>query len=403
MRRAATVTPLLLAAALALPAHEQEFGDPIPGTGHVGDPVVPVAGKVLDFAAHRVALLSWLTPQDLSGRVERANDVWGYVSPAGREYAIIGLESGTAFVEITDPLLPRLVGLIPGAESTWRDMAVYRDHAYSVNESGNGIQVIDLGRIDRGQIRLVREVRTDGLETAHNITVNEDSGYAYLSGSNLANGGLVALDLKDPSRPRLERGSWPFFYIHDLLAVTYDTRRHAGREIVYAFAAGAGLHIIDATDKDNMFTVAELRYPGLRYAHSGALSSNRKFLYLNDELDELNVRDQPGGVPVTNTYIFHVKNFERPRYLKRFSNGLLSTDHNSMVTGKRLFAANYTSGLRIFDIRVAKRPRESSFLDTYPEGDFPGFAGAWGVYSDLPSGNVLVSDIQRGLFVLRPQ
>jgi hypothetical protein len=43
---------------------------------------------------------------------------------------------------------------------------------------------------------------------------------------------------------------------------------------------------------------------------------------------------------------------------------------------------------------------EAAFFDTVPANDAVGFAGAWSVYPYLPSGTVLVSDIENGLFVL---
>ena len=92
---------------------------------------------------------AWLSPVDMVGEPVTANDIWGYTSPRGREYAIVGLATGTAFVEITDADNPVTVAFIRGAASLWRDMAVYDEFAYSVNEGGDGVQIIDLRRIDR--------------------------------------------------------------------------------------------------------------------------------------------------------------------------------------------------------------------------------------------------------------
>ncbi|MDH3745069.1 MAG: choice-of-anchor B family protein [Acidobacteriota bacterium] len=386
----------LLATALVL-AHEQEFGEALPGTGHVGDPLLPVDGQILDFAAENVAMLSWLTPEDISGGVQRANDVWGYVSPSGREYAIVGLQAGTAFIEVTDPINPKVIEIIPGAESIWRDMAVYKSYAYSVNETDGGMQIIDLSRIDRGKVRLRGNLTAGGLSRAHNISINEDSGFAYLSGSNLADGGLVAIDLANPLEPVLETGTWPFAYIHDMQVVSYTKGGNAGREIAFAFAADTGVQIIDVTNKANPFTVSTVRYPGIAYTHSGWLDRKRKFLFVNDELDELD-----RTVNQTTTYVLKVKDLENPRFVKAFSNGMESIDHNCMVVGKRLYEANYTTGLRVFDVTKPKKAREMAHFDTYPETDHAEFAGAWGVYAALPSGVVLISDVQRGLFVLLP-
>jgi hypothetical protein len=35
----------------------------------------------------------------------RGNDIWGWTDPLdGREYALVGRNDGTAFVDVTDPL-----------------------------------------------------------------------------------------------------------------------------------------------------------------------------------------------------------------------------------------------------------------------------------------------------------
>ncbi len=369
----------------------------VPGPGFTGGPRLPGAdGRIFDFPARSVALLSWLTSEDLSGRLQNTNDVWGYVSPSGREYAIVGLLRGTAFVEVTDPTAPVVLKVIPGPHSIWRDMKVNGEFAYVVNETGGGVQIIDLRKIDKGKVRLHGTFQEGGLRTAHNISINEDTGFAYLSGSNLANGGLVALDLADPESPRMTPDTWPLVYIHDMQVVTWKKGPYAGREIAFAFAARDGLQILDVTDKSNLALISEVRYPGLTYCHSGGLNKKQRFVFVNDELDE---RDDP-SVGTTSTYIVHVRELDRPRFKRRFTNKRSSTDHNSMVNGNFLFLSSYTAGLRVYNVKRPRFPREVGHLDTHPEADTIGFDGAWGVFAGFPSGAVLISDIQRGLLVL---
>jgi choice-of-anchor B domain-containing protein len=384
-------------------AHEIKLvGDPLPGSGYTAGALAPTAGKVLDFPAEGVELLSWLTSADMTGEVQQANDIWGYVSPSGREYAIIGIFNGTAFVEVTDPERPHVVKLVPGPGSAWRDIAVYREYAYIVNETGGGVQIVDLRKIDRGKVRKRGTVTSEGLLTAHNISINAASGYAYLSGSNLAGGGLVALDLSDPVAPVLKPEAWAEHYVHDALVVTFDRGPRAGREIAFAFAAESGVQIVDVTDKADMHTVANVRYPGLAYCHSGWIDRKGSFLLVNDELDEIHEADHDPEEATSRTYILNVRNLERARHVKTVTNGVTSIDHNTMTRGKRLYAANYQSGFRVFNARRPTRLREIAFFDTYPEADDVQFAGAWGVFSDFPSGIVVVSDINRGLFVFLP-
>ena len=64
----------------------------------------PIEGSVAGtFDSNGVTLRSWLPLAQLSAPSTSANSCWGYISPAGREYAIIGLSDGTAFVDITNP------------------------------------------------------------------------------------------------------------------------------------------------------------------------------------------------------------------------------------------------------------------------------------------------------------
>ena len=373
------------------------FPEPFVGPGIAGAPGLVAARAALQFDSSGVRLLSWLTTRDLNGSPTAGSDIWGYVSPSGREYAIVGLQRGTAFVDITRPNRPDVLQVIKGGSSAWRDMAVYDEFAYSVNERGDGLQVIDLRDIDAGNVKLRQNLQQSGLETSHNVFVNEQSGYLYLLGSNLSRGGLVAVDLADPLNPVIEPINWNVTYVHDVQVVTLKKGKNAGREIAFAFTGPMGLHIIDVTDKANPKTISNLRYKNATYGHSGALAPSYKFLYINDELDERS----NATVKQLTTYVVKVKNLAKPRLLRAVVQDTEAIDHNSMVAGTNLYMSAYTAGLRVMSIKNRKRPRVTGFFDTYPADDSATFTGAWGVFAGFPSGNVIVSDVERGLFVLR--
>jgi choice-of-anchor B domain-containing protein len=388
---------LATAAGASHEGHEPP-GQPIGGSGYSGgEPISPgSSGAALEFPARKVALLSWLTSEELSGRAQPANDIWGYVSPSGREYAVIGLQRGTAVVEVTDPLRPTVVSFARGPSSFWRDIKTYGEFAYVTNETKRGVQVLDLREVDAGRVRRRGYVRDFGLATAHNLALDPASGWAYLAGSNLSGGGLVAMDLADPRRPRLPAGArWPDHYVHDMLAVTYTSGPYAGREIVFAFSGFDGIDILDVTDKANIVRLSNLVYPGLGYCHSGALHRDGTTLYVNDEGDE--IRDLAENA---TTYVVDVSRLEEPRFLRAVDSGRPSIDHNSMVQGRFLLGAQYAAGLRVFRAQPARQPRQTGWFDTHPEDDERTFSGAWGVHSELPSGTILISDIERGLFAL---
>lgn len=353
----------------------------------------------VEFDASRVTLSSRIPVDEFPSGSTSANDVWGYVSPAGREYAIIGLNDGTGFVDVTDPQNPVIVADIPDAHSLWSDVAVYQQYAYNVNENDGGMQIIDLTRIDDGIVALVGALTQDGFRRAHNVFVNSESGYAYLCGANSPTSGLVAVDVHVPDNPVMV-GIWEEAYAHDVYVVSYDDCPYSGRtgpcEIAFAFAGGTGLKIVDVTVKTEMTTISTLDYPNLAYCHQGWLSDDRRHLFMGDEADESRFN------LTTTTHLVNVEDLGNPQYIGSFTNGRSSIDHNLMVRGHFVFEANYTSGLRIYDVSDINTIQEIAYFDTHPEGNTRTFAGAWGVFAGFPSGLVVVSDMQRGLFVLDP-
>ena len=85
------------------------------------------------FEAENVTLLSHVDLGDFGSKF--AEDCWGYVSPSGREYAIIGLSQGTGFVEITDPVNPVIVDIVL-TPNQGRDMKVFENYVISSSDSG---------------------------------------------------------------------------------------------------------------------------------------------------------------------------------------------------------------------------------------------------------------------------
>ncbi|MCH8334023.1 choice-of-anchor B family protein, partial [Candidatus Sumerlaeota bacterium] len=205
----------------------------------------------------------------------------------------------------------------------------------------------------------------------------------------------VSLDLSDPEDPQSPQ-LWLESSVHDALVVSYLEGPYAGREIAFLAAGSAGMKIVDVTDKAQMTTLSTAVYPNLRFTHQSWLSEDRRHLFINDEFDEIDAPD----VTTTTTYVLNVEDLEQPFFVASFTNGLPSIDHNLMVRGRLLYEANYTSGLRIFDVGDLGAVREVGYFDTHPENDDLVFEGAWSVYTALPSGIVIVSDINRGLFVL---
>ncbi len=352
---------------------------------------VPAAGEV--FPSQDVRLLSHIALDGFASQPTRANDCWGYVSGSGREYAFMGLKPALAVIEITNPTLPVIIAEIAHVASNWSDVKVFGEYAYLINEGGGGVAIIDLSDIDNGNVPIVSTLTDQGLDRGHNVAIDADSGFLYLCGSNLNNGRLAAYDLADPTDPVF--GGFVIEtegeYCHDAEVVTYTTGPNAGRQICFACVGSFGLDIYDVTDKGNMFRVSQTQYPNLSFAHQASLSTDRHYLYLNDELDDVN-----------ETVIFDVSDLANPVLVTTYSSGITAGDHDVYYHDGFIYEAEYRGGLRVFDATDPINPVPAGFFDTWPDSDGPGFDGAWGVYPFFPSGNVIISDKQRAFFVVRP-
>ena len=351
------------------------------------------------FPSNGIELLAWLPIVEFNPAMTSADDCWGYVSPSGREYALIGLSDGTGFVDVTDPGDPQIVAVMSGPNSIWRDIKVYQEHVYAVSEGGSGIQVFDVSQIDVGIVTNVNTVTTGGITQTHNVVINEESGFLYrVGGGNGTTIGLCIYDLADPANPTLV-GQWNTRYIHDAQIVNYTSGPFAGQEVAFCFSETSsgggtpGVNILNVTDKSNITQIAFFQYSTPAFSHQGWLSPDRQFLYVNDELDEISF-----GTPTT-TRIIDVSDLANPVEVGTFTNGGAAIDHNLYTVGNLIYEANYRSGLRIFDATNPIAPVEIAFFDTYPEDDSANFNGLWNNYPFLPSGVMIGSDIEKGLFV----
>ncbi len=365
------------------------------GPGHTGSPIAANADGLIDvpggpFDAQGVLMLSWVSLTDFGPFVERGNDCWGYVSASGREYALMGLDDRMSVVEITDPVNPVIIGSILHDSCLWGDVKVYQDTAYVVTDTNGcpavGIQVVDLSDVDNGNISLIRTIPTPS--RSHNVAVDTDSGFLYTSGSSGGSGTNVIFDLADPTNP-VEVGVWTGHYQHDVQIVTYSSGPYAGREVMFGGAANLGaIDIIDVTDKNNTFLISSTPYPGAQYCHQ-VWTEDLQYLYVNDELDA-----------IPRTTVFDITTLENPVYLGDFTSSPSSIDHNLYLRDGLVYEANYTSGLRIFCTDDPVNAVQVGWFDSHPESESPVFSGAWSTYPYFPSGNVIVSDIDRGLFVV---
>jgi choice-of-anchor B domain-containing protein len=354
------------------------------------------------FQSKNVNLKSWLPLNNFSGfsAGDNAADCWGYTSPSGREYALVGLSWGNAIVEVTNPASPTIVSVIGGGvNSLWRDITVIGNYAYAVSDSiGVGIQVLNLANVDSGSVTLVRNYAQGGHTETHTLINNPASGFMYACGGNAAGGRAIPVaTTPDPTFPTFTGAQSPTNYVHEALAVNYTSGPYAGKEIVFLFTGTAGMEIVDWTNKASPVTLSQGSYPGEQYGHQGWLSEDRKYLYVNDELDS----PTSGLVPRFLTRVFDVSDLTAPRLISTITNGLPTVDHNEYTKGRYLYQSNYCSGLRIWDLTNPLKPYEVAWFDSRPDDDGTGYNGAWGNYPYFNSGTVIISDIERGMFAVK--
>ena len=337
------------------------------------------------------------------------NDSWGWTdSFDGKEYALMGLDDGTAFVDISDPEVPLYLGKLPSAtvNSSWRDIKVYEDYAFIVSEApGHGLQVFDLSKLRsvKTQQTFDSDLNFNAFGNAHNIAINIESGFAYVLGSKLFDGGPAFIDINSPMNPSIVGGYSFSSYTHDAQVVKYhgpDTR-FKEKEILFGSNSIGGennqLIILDVTDKKNPELISSIEYSNAGYTHQGWISDDHKYFFLGDELDELKIGHR------TKTRVFDIQNLENPIIHNTYYGQTASIDHNLYVKGSKIYMANYTSGMRVVDFNNISDNdfREEGYFDTYPFDNSTNFFGAWNVYPFFSSGVILISDINYGLFIVK--
>lgn len=299
-------------------------------------------------------------------------DIWGYAS-GGVELALLCTTTGTSFVNVTNPTSPVEVKFIAGTPSIWRDVKTWGQYAYIVNEDGGGLQIVNL---TNPLNPVLVSNRTDWFTTAHNIFIDQQTGYAYCVGANTA-AGAVILNLANPTNPTF-LANFTGYYIHDI---------YVEDGIAYAAAISNGfLGILDVSNPLSIQQIASAPYSGSA-THNTWLTGDGRYCLTTDETGGGHVR------------VWDVQNLSAPAQVGSWVNPEEpnSSVHNVFVHDGLAYAAWYTAGLQILDISNPASPQRVGWYDTHPSSN--GFNGAWGVYPYAPSGNIYLSDIQRGLYV----
>lgn len=314
-------------------------------------------------------------------------DVWGYADGAGQEYALVGTVRGLSIVDVTEPTEPVELFFIEDVQNSWRDIKTWQHYVYVVNEESGGLLIADLSQLPDA-IDTTHYTVDTLLRSAHNIWIDEH-GFAYLAGFNN----------QSKSVPRDDRGAlildvgtnpWnpPFVnhydadYAHDVFVrdnLMYTSEIYEGR-----FA------IIDVTDKNNPIFLGSQRTPNV-FTHN---------VWLSDDSQTAFTTDERGGAFVA---AYDISDFTDIKALDRYqsSPNTETIPHNVHVLNDYLVISYYTDGVRVVDAHNPNALTEVAYYDTSPASGI-GFSGCWGAYPFLPSGHILASDRQEGLFILGP-
>lgn len=381
------------------------------------------AGNAGGHACQGLDLLARMPLSGFSSNPSAANDIWGFVDlDDNREYALIGLRNGTAVVEVTDPLHPTEVGFVAGPNTIWRDIKVYQfynsgegrwnAYAYVVADNVNqGLQIIDLSELP---VSISLTGTYTGFQRAHNIYLSDvdyttgvtqsgTTAYAFILGSEKEGGRVHTLDLSDPANPVKTAGAFEEAgYVHDGTSLvitdsrTIDCAGHNPCELYVDFNENT-VDLWDVTDKDAPYQISSTPYANSGYTHSGWWAADKMHIFIQDEFDE---RIQGHG---TRLRTLDISDLTTPFVSRIWDGPTPAIDHNGFTKSGVYYMSNYRRGLTVLNVNDPNNPHEVAFFDTYPDSDSANFNGAWGVYPYLPSGTLLVSDIEGGLYVLREQ
>lgn len=321
------------------------------------------------------------------------NEIWG-VARGGKEYAVLGSTAGTHFIDVTDPSNPTEAFFIAGNDNggiiIHRDYHDYGDYLYMVADEGNStLQILDLSHLP-DSLPVVYD-SNELFRQAHNIFIDSTQSMLYCfatKGGPQSYSALRLYYIEDPLNPEFvgefnEFGGLSAGHVHD--GFVRDG-------IAFLNCGNDGFALVDFTIPTAPITKSILTtYQQQGYNHSGWLSESCDYYYMADESHNRDIKvvdvRNPCEVQVTST-------FDEGTPVSG------TIPHNQVVACNYLYVSYYYNGLQVYDISNPAQPERVMHYDTSPLPLRNSYEGAWGVYPFLPSGNILVSDMQEGLFII---
>ncbi len=310
-----------------------------------------------------VTLLGKLNPHASTGY----NDIWGYVTPTGEEYALLGVKNGMSVIDINDLNNINEVAFFSGSNSVWWDMKVYKTYAYAVNESGGGMMIVDLSPLPNGVPVKVKNF-TD-FSTSHNVFIDEPTSRLYVESKGQKK--VVCYDITDPINPVQISSFSPechdFWAEGDFCWVSEGNRK---RVVKYNVLTGA--------------TVSSFNFQGGGYVHNNWPTEDRKYMITTEETSGKKLRMWDVSDENNITEVDQII-------------GASDVAHNAFIHGDFAYISHYASGLEIFDVSDPTNMVAAGNYDTHTATS--GMTGCWGVYPFFPSGKIIAADVKTGLWI----
>jgi len=324
---------------------------------------------------------------ELLGRYEfnqELNDIWGYADEEGNEYALVGQDAGFSVINVTDASNMVETFSLVDVSTAWRDIKTWNDHAYITCECSSGLLIVDLSPLPQSNslsYTYWQSGDTFEFSSAHNLFIDEN-GIAYIFGANTHRGGALMLDLnEDPMDPK-ELGVYTVEYLHD--GVVRGDTLWGG-----AFYNGE-VHVVDVSDKANPQLISSWATPDSS-THNVWFSDDNNTLFTTDEVSFGSIAS------------YDVSNVNNPIELDAWTpKDTAIIPHNTHFLNDFLITSHNTIGLNIIDVKRPNNMIQTGLYDTAPDYLYEGFNGCWGAYPYLPSGKILATDVEEGLYVFNP-
>ncbi len=307
------------------------------------------------------------------------SNIWGYAA-GGKEYALVGAKNGLIVTDVTNPDAPVQIVQIAGPSSQWREIKTYQNYAYVATEGGGGLQIVDLSPLPGSSLPVVTYTGgglTPGtLSTIHALQVDEAKGFLYLYGTNLVSGKACVFDLNpNPAAPVYKGYYNPVGYAHD---------GYVNNDTMYVGHINAGVvSIVDMTVKTG--TNNQIGVPLATPIQTPFAFSHNTWRYGNT----LFTTDEKTNATLAAYDISDLNDITLLDQIKTSSSSII---HNTYIRDGYAVTSWYIDGFTIVDVDRPANLVQVGNYDTYTNTG-TGFNGAWGVYPYLPSGNIIVSNI----------